>query len=756
MKKIVCFLFLFLVCFSLLNAQTNKDWKWRINGKDVNNSVFNENVVFLSDKANNIFAFDKNTGRQIWKYSVGKQIQYDLLLQQNNLAVIESETNNVLIIDTQTGTKIREITSASSNFFSRLDEKENILVHTNKGITASNTQSGKEIWSFPGFQTYTGIDFSEDFTILTGIGFAQMLNSKTGELLSSVKRHGEFDYLGENAESFFVTYKGRINQDIYSINKKTNQAKYLSEFDSEVFFHEISDDVLYLSFYNYPRIIAINLETGEYKWEFLEDENLEIRFENLSIYNNFLYLGTDKGILYAFDKTDGNLKWKKSFGSSRLESSLIADGFGYLTSQNNIYKINLINGNIIWKFSAPGGITNLSHNNGTLYFASLDKSFNAIDIKKLDKLSKIKRQFGTNKKIPKYFQSVDRAMTIGLGGKKAPQINKFSEVTFFENKAYFTITNETAKQATFNELDLSNGTTKTIAALKAINPTKPFIYKGIAYFNDLPNRGFNETNSSLISVELASGEVDYLKTKESFSNSPFVYNDTIYVAGSEYRVHSFDLTGKHISTFPAHTDKFFSNFIEVDNEVVFLQKDTVTLSAIKNKETLWNFKNFKGISSFSKPFDDFILVGCDYELIYKLDIKTGNIIWKKDYFDDDVYNIQIKENKAFILSEAAYTKWLQAISLNDGKTIWDKNLIHFEGAPFLIDDKICLANYNGFECHSQNNGETVYSYPSKDSFYGFSPSGILLYFIKDKNSEKTTELKAIDIKTNNELWKKVF
>jgi outer membrane protein assembly factor BamB len=755
-KPIFAIFFVFLLSISAF-SQTFKDWKWRVRINGFSGSAYNKSTVFLADENGNVLALDKNTGRQIWKLPLGKDVRPDLVLQGDNLVAIVTEVRKQAhLIDIKTGKEIKRFVSDSSYTYPRLDAQGNLLIKTNKGLTAYDVQSGKEKWVASVCQYFCEINSSENYTVVSEDGLVTVYFSDTGKEFSSIKRHGKFSYLGETSDAFYFKFQGWEQQTIYSINKKTGETNNSIKFaNPDDFLSEIFDNNLYLTFFNSPRALVFDLAAKKVNWEF-ELEDSETRFSSPVADGKSLYLGNSDGWLFVFDKSSGKLFWKKKYGNEAVESPLIVDGFGYLTTQNKIFKINLKTGIVLWEFSAYGGITILEHNEGKLYFESLDKSFNAIEIKNLDRLAKKKRQFGATKISRDADIDVDRAIGVSSGNGATLQSKLISEPFTIGNKAYFTITNQIEKQGSLNELDLSNGDQRIIAGIKGVNLTKPFIYKGSAYLNDLPNRGYNEINASLISVELESGKVNYLKTAASFSKTPKVYNDVIYVAGSNEQIYSFDLQGKKVENFRSDTGFSIHDFIEFDNDTIFFRNDKNTFSALSDKEVLWKFTNPNSIMAFSRPFDDSILVSGSTENIYKLNNKTGEEIWRKDYSDDLVYNIQTNRNKGFILSEAAFTYWLQAISLEDGKTIWDKNLFRSSGVPIISGDNICLDNTESFECYSQASGEITSSYSSQDYFYSFSQNGILLYFVKDKADEKTSELKAIDLKTGKEIWRKVL
>ena len=64
-----------------------------------------------------------------------------------------------------------------------------------------------------------------------------------------------------------------------------------------------------------------------------------------------LYVGTDQGVLHAFDQHTGKLKWRFQTGSKVPCSPLIGqDGNVYLSSYDGaLYVLSAFNGNFVWK-----------------------------------------------------------------------------------------------------------------------------------------------------------------------------------------------------------------------------------------------------------------------------------------------------------------------------------------------------------------------------------------------------------------------
>lgn len=758
MKKIILVFLVLLSLDAAIFSQKNADWKWRISLKgDFRSVVSDEDKIFISESKGNIKAFNINAGKLIWENkTVGGQDFYVLSLFQNYLVAHNADKNFVSVLDAQNGKIIWTAKPQTELIFVQPDTRGNLFISSADGLTAYNLQTGKEKWTNADCENLCRVDFVGNFLVRFGSGSAQILSPENGKVLAGVKRHGNFNYLGENGDSIFFIFTGWEKKIIYSFNKISNKLVKTGELNNrDDFVGNIEGNNFYFAYLNEATVSAADLANGNLNWTF-EDESEETRFRTFLTDKDFLYAGTDNGFLYVFKKNDGKLIWKKKYSGSELNVNFISDGFGFLTTQNKIVKINLQDGKPVWTFAAFGAVADLKQTNGTLYFSTLEGSYNAVDLKKIDRLSRTKRQFGTLTPSKEFLNMDTPVLSIGGSGGGFPvNPKKFSDVSFAENKAYFSITDESAKQSLFYQLDLSNGKYRTGEKIKAVNPTESFIYKDKAYFNDLPKRGYDETDSSLIAVDLNTGKPSYLRTKASFSKSPVVVNDVIYVAGANRLFHGFDLEGNSVLNGNFDNGLSLDRFIFVgDENEIYLRTDQKTFSAYKHKELLWSFQS-KGqsLTSFSDPFGDEILISAAAGNLYKLDKQTGAIKWQKDYSDDLIYFIEPQNDKAFVLSEAAFTYWLQAVSLADGSTVWDRNLDHFYGKPVLWEDNICVQTDSRFQCFNQNSGVKTFSHRSENAFYGFSPNGILLYQLKNSDDKTEAGLQAVDLKTGREFWK---
>ncbi len=138
----------------------------------------------------------------------------------------------------------------------------------------------------------------------------------------------------------------------------------------------IYQDTLFVGSLN-KHLYMINLKSNDIKrFDIKEPVEAEVYADN------YIYVGTTKGQLLKMDYK-GNVVWKKQFGFPIVGSIVENDSYLYVTTSNNtLYKINKLDGKIIWEFhrnTAPMSVKGFSvpvvtndaiyigFNNGMLY-----------------------------------------------------------------------------------------------------------------------------------------------------------------------------------------------------------------------------------------------------------------------------------------------------------------------------------------------------------------------------------------------------
>jgi serine/threonine protein kinase len=180
----------------------------------------------------------------------------------------------------------------------------------------------------------------------------------------------------------------------------------------------IEGGVLYIGTYDH-NLYAINANEGKLLWKFPTSGGV---VSKPAVNNGFVYFGSEDNQLYAISARQGKLSWTYATDGPIRSSPLVAEGHVFIGSDDGfLHAVNLIStrsafkietagpirstptvtddsiffgcesgevfcvsyhGQVRWRFNAKRGVTSSPlYNKGTIYFASLDNTFYALDSK---------------------------------------------------------------------------------------------------------------------------------------------------------------------------------------------------------------------------------------------------------------------------------------------------------------------------------------------------------------------------------------
>jgi len=296
-------------------------------------------VVFCSDRASGLVAFDGVSGNINWTYGTDSPIDFSpTITPQNTVAAVSLTT---LYLFTQTGTLLWSYDGLTDVLgYITADRVGNIYILSDSGgLLHSFTPNGTLRW------TYT------------------IPNS------SSVESYPTIDAYGN-------VYFGTVDGIFYRLDNNGALAWSCIAGSSIRSTSAVAPDgTIYFTSQN-SRIYALT-PTGTLNWSFATTASISSS-PAIGI-DGTVYIGSNDGILYALDPL-GNLKWSYNSGSPIYSSQIIdSKNIIYFANVNNrLYAVNGDNGSVRWTFNLDsiaygppsigcGGILYINTIAGTLY-----------------------------------------------------------------------------------------------------------------------------------------------------------------------------------------------------------------------------------------------------------------------------------------------------------------------------------------------------------------------------------------------------
>jgi len=261
-----------------------------------NPTLFEENIIYGDDK-NQIHAVNIRTGEELWKIEFGGNV-YCISTSHDKMLYAGSKDKNLYAIDPKTGVQKWKFEAGTELFYpvKLIDDKLIFSGGKNKCVYAIDSKTGKEIWKF----------------------------QADGWVMCKPEiRNG-------------VVYFGSHDKNFYAIDANSGKEIWKSTCKDEVNTTPVfSEKLVYVG--SNDSIYAIEIDTGEHKWNYKTEE---LRMSRNFIYiDGMLFYGGQK-YLYALDSTSGQELWKKEVWEQHLFVGFmikIMNGLLYWHQQNNLY-----------------------------------------------------------------------------------------------------------------------------------------------------------------------------------------------------------------------------------------------------------------------------------------------------------------------------------------------------------------------------------------------------------------------------------
>jgi len=323
MKKIALIVFfntVFFVLYPNLIFAQDFDYDWQSFRK---NSQNNAVIEVKNDNATESQPFSFKTNGLIWATPVIDKNE-TIYIGSADKYFYSIDNNGNLIWKYKIGDTLDSLIDSAGLI---LDNK--IIIPGGDGyIHAVNKDTGKLIWEFKAYH-------------------ATETQEKTGELVNSFEGNiaAYNDYLYAGSDNGYMYCLDKDGKEIW--NFKTGMMVWSSPcfFDNKMAFGSL-DGYLYLLDSSSGKLLDKE-KTGEIKASPVYDKE-----------NNYLFIGTSSGKIFAFEITNGKFKkrWHIGFKGEIYSSAVVYQKNIYFASGNIFYSLDY-NGKILWQYNAYSKIS---------------------------------------------------------------------------------------------------------------------------------------------------------------------------------------------------------------------------------------------------------------------------------------------------------------------------------------------------------------------------------------------------------------
>ena len=303
-------------------------------------------TLYFGDGGGYLYAINANTGVEKWHNYTGGNLNSPIV--SGGLVYYGSTIMKFFALDTLTGQKKWQYDSDSRFISSPTISNGTIYVGGNEGekLYAIDANSGTLKWNFT-----------------------------AGDVIKS-----------SPTVSNGLVYFGCNNDNVYAINATNGSVKWT--FKQPYFAGVNSSPVIdngLLFITGSGTLYVIDATTGTQKWNYNVPSTIFgiTALSDPFVKDGVVYFGATDGYVYAFNISDGSLKWKYK-GNGELSSPFVSNGIVYIGSTNKkLYAIDASNGNEKWNFVADDYFFSTpTVVNGVVYVTSVDKYLYALDATK--------------------------------------------------------------------------------------------------------------------------------------------------------------------------------------------------------------------------------------------------------------------------------------------------------------------------------------------------------------------------------------
>jgi outer membrane protein assembly factor BamB len=273
------------------------------------------NVVFIGSDENKLYALNATTGAEIWKYTMGADIESSAAIGYNRVYVGSSAPDY--------------------------------------RIYCLNETNGMLLWSFRTAGSITSSPCLSDNKVLFGSddGKLYCLEATTGNHLWNFSTGGRVR--SSPAVAYGKVFFGSFDSKVYALDLNNGRLIWSYTTDGSVTTSpSFVDGKVFVSTCN--KIICLNVLSGDLIWNYTTSS---LHYSSPAIAGGNVYVGCNDHKMYCLNAADGALKWNYTTGGQIYSSPAVADGKVYFGSFDfKVYCLNATTGTMIWSYYTGGNI----------------------------------------------------------------------------------------------------------------------------------------------------------------------------------------------------------------------------------------------------------------------------------------------------------------------------------------------------------------------------------------------------------------
>ena len=308
--------------------------------------LVDQNFIFQGNGRDGLVAYDKNTGRDLWRKDIEGGVQGATL--HNNYLYIAGGDGFIYSLNATTGEAIWSYNLKIEILHSpTLHNGVLYILTSNNTVYALTAENGELKWAYTRKGTSLPLNIYGNSppliyknNILLGLsdGFLVCITQDTGTLVweKSLSQYGRFKNLFITLNENTV-YASSYEQDIYALDANSGRIFWTIEkmggsapvtvHQNDIFFSTFSGD-----------IVSANKATGKTKWKHSLKNSIATR---PIIFQNTVYVAQSNGPLLALNKTSGKVEAQYDRVKGALAPIYLQDNRIYLmSSEGQLHVIN--------------------------------------------------------------------------------------------------------------------------------------------------------------------------------------------------------------------------------------------------------------------------------------------------------------------------------------------------------------------------------------------------------------------------------
>jgi len=518
-----------------------------------------------------------------------------------------------------------------------------------------------------------------------------------------------------------------------------------------------------------PHQMALNAKTGEVLWD--TETKSAMLFSGSYYEGKFFRGGTHDNTLYSFNATNGEILWTFNPNTQEGYFSIgpaAAYGMVYeLNRDGHLYALNSETGEVVWKYKGPGPLVfpgNPTVADGKIYATTgqemsytseqSDSEFVCLDAFTGKVVWKLPVEaFAPRESVAIAYGNlylIPGDVTRSVDTESGEEYETINQIWAIGTKSWPMYRHDPTHSATGQ----SSPTTLSLLwnfTTKGAVISSPSLENGKVYFGS--------QDKSIYCLNARTGKYIWnFQTNDRIKSSPAIANGKVFIGPDDGTIYCLNSSnGKMIwstyaggpipVTFAASVVLRSSPIISDSRVYVGSLDSNVYCLDSKNGEIIWTYPTDGYITSSPAIAEGALYVlsqESNSGALYKLDINTGNLLWRKEIPYQEVFwggtdlhaSPTVAQGKVFTSSNI---KEYHAISTSTGEIEWTyRNDYAGEFilcSPIYNEGRVFLVDHFSIVCVDSETGNTIWSnYLGYELYVSPTYSDNKLYVVTDQRS----------------------